>query len=479
MKTIKCAQISIYVLLAVFLIIVAPTFALAGDPPVAPDPPPPNPWSPPLMPLPEGLIHKTFSFPGIGMREWYEYVPTSYTGKKAIPLVVAVHGGGLNGQIYSMYTTWSVVADREGFIVIYPSAPTTVWNAYYKDYGFGGGPSGPDDLKFLKMLIIKVCNDYNIDRGRVYMQGHSMGDIMTSHFAIAYTTMLAAAAPNSGPVHFYWMTDIDGNPIYPSATLPIYRWHEENDNLAIWKQGEIPPANARILVDDMQRQFWIEQNGCDPIPKLCIDGRYNTEVYKCGKVEFRFTEYVGGVHGLNQSAANIIWDDFFSHFARSANGQIITLPPRDPIFKQDKCFDGVAIIVGSQYALVDNNIVEMETAPIEEYAGRMLVPLSFISKAFGAKVKWSADNGQVLVKHQNNTGILTIGVPIIIINNDAITQLVLNPQIVNNIVMVPIRAIAENILKKNVAYSSGAMYISDQEAQIDKYTAHVLGKILN
>lgn len=265
-------------------------------------------WGPPLMPVPEGLEQKAFEFEGIGVREWYEYIPKSYTGKKPVPLVVALHGGSLSGKIYSQFTTWSVVADQEGFIVIYPSAPTTLWNAYYKEYipGSGCGPESPDDLKFLKMLIEKICKDYTIDKRRIYMQGHSMGDIMTSHFAVSFPGMLAAAAPNSGPVHSDWMTDIDGNPIFPNIPVPIYRWHGENDILGIWKSGELSPENARQLVDDMQKQYWIEQNGCDPIPALCINGRYNTEIYSRGGAEFRFTEYVGGKHGLNQSAANVV-----------------------------------------------------------------------------------------------------------------------------------------------------------------------------
>jgi hypothetical protein len=157
------------------------------------------------------------------------------------------------------------------------------------------------------------------------------------------------------------------------------------------------------------------------------------------------------------------------------------------------CNEGIALLVGTPYALIEGDTVEMETSPviietiepptgtvpIEERPDRLLVPLSFISDAFDAKVKWSEDNGKIIIRYAGKIGILTIDTPIVTINNNNITQLVLNPQIIDNIVMVPIKSIAENILDKNVAYSMGAMYVSDNEAQIDKATAHILDKILN
>ncbi|MBN1849003.1 MAG: hypothetical protein JW932_10495 [Deltaproteobacteria bacterium] len=492
MKIIHC--VTIFAISVAVMLIAIPGFTIAQE-----EIPPMELWDfwgPPLMPEPEGLERKTLVFDGIGEREWYVYKPKSYTGKKSVPLVVAVHGGGLNGLIYSRYTTWSLIADREGFMVIYPSSPNDRWNAYYQFPDDPANPGAPDDLNYLKMLIEKTCDDYNIDKGRIYMQGHSMGDMMTSHFAVSFPGMLAAAAPNSGPVSLEMMTDINGDPISPpSVPVPIYRWHGELDDLGL--------GGPRQEIDDIQKQYWIEQNGCNPIPTLCINGRYNTEIYSCEGAEFRFTEYVGGKHGLNQSAANVIWNDFFSRFARSADGRIIKLKgPKNRFHKYHGlhsmidmgCNEGVALLVGTPYALVDGNIIEMEVAPIiiepvdppagervpvEERADRLLVPLSFINDVFKVKVKWSDENGNIKIRHADKIGILTIDTPIMVINDDAITQLVLNPQIIDNIVMVPLKSIAENILEKNVAYSTGAMYVSDHEAQIDKATAHILNKILN
>ena len=53
---------------------------------------------------------------------WYEYVPDSYDPNRKTPLVFSMHGGIMTGWAQCVYTSWSLVADREGFIVVYPNA---------------------------------------------------------------------------------------------------------------------------------------------------------------------------------------------------------------------------------------------------------------------------------------------------------------------------------------------------------------------
>lgn len=53
---------------------------------------------------------------------WYEYVPEGYDPSKKTPLVVSMHGGLMTGWGQAVYTSWTLVADREGFIVVFPNA---------------------------------------------------------------------------------------------------------------------------------------------------------------------------------------------------------------------------------------------------------------------------------------------------------------------------------------------------------------------
>ena len=54
------------------------------------------------------------------MDRWYEYVPASYDGSRKVPLVVGIHGGLMTGWGHAIYTSWTMLADREGFICVFP-----------------------------------------------------------------------------------------------------------------------------------------------------------------------------------------------------------------------------------------------------------------------------------------------------------------------------------------------------------------------
>ena len=60
---------------------------------------------------------------GDGIRDvWYEYVPESYDSGKKTPLVFSMHGGLMTGWGQCIYTSWSLVAEKEGFLCVFPNA---------------------------------------------------------------------------------------------------------------------------------------------------------------------------------------------------------------------------------------------------------------------------------------------------------------------------------------------------------------------
>ena len=120
---------------------------------------------------------------------WYEYVPKSYDGSKPVPLVVSNHGGMMNGWAQAIYTSWTMVAEREGFIVVFPEChELQMWTIQGMAARVKAHPElvlplpvDPEDwhdnhdLNYVKALIGHLLEKYNIDPGRVYMQGMSMG----------------------------------------------------------------------------------------------------------------------------------------------------------------------------------------------------------------------------------------------------------------------------------------------------------------
>ena len=62
---------------------------------------------------------------------WYEYVPSTYDSQKKTPLVIGLHGGLMTGWGHAVYTSWTLVAEREGFICLFPNAhEKRMWENY-------------------------------------------------------------------------------------------------------------------------------------------------------------------------------------------------------------------------------------------------------------------------------------------------------------------------------------------------------------
>jgi len=132
------------------------------------------------------------------------YVPTSYNGSKAFPLIVALHGlGGTEDAFFESYNkVLPPLAESHGYIVAAPLG-YRVDGSY--GWGLGNPPADPAARRtqdFSEQDVIQVLQhvrqQYKIDENRIYLMGHSMGAIGTWKIAPKYPDIWAAIAPISG-----------------------------------------------------------------------------------------------------------------------------------------------------------------------------------------------------------------------------------------------------------------------------------------
>jgi len=156
---------------------------------------------------------------------WYEYVPASYDPAKKTPLIIGNHGGMMTGWGHAIYTSWTMVADRDGCICVFPDAHSfRMWivEGVFDNFDPKEAPELPiqkaperiednHDVNFLLALIEKMKEKYNIDPGRIFMQGMSMGNLMTDQFARNFGNLLAGAAGSGGPSRLNLLFDEAGN----------------------------------------------------------------------------------------------------------------------------------------------------------------------------------------------------------------------------------------------------------------------------
>ena len=117
------------------------------------------------------------------------FVPQSYDGAKAAPLLVALHGmGGDENSMFDSYNNGALKRDAErvGFVVAAPKGRDTA--SMYR------GAAEQDVMD----VIAAVRRDYKIDANRIYLMGHSMGGYGTWSVAIDHPDVFAAIGPISG-----------------------------------------------------------------------------------------------------------------------------------------------------------------------------------------------------------------------------------------------------------------------------------------
>ena len=266
-------------------------------------------------------------------RAYRIYVPDSYDGTKPVPLVVAIHFGGGNAGILERLSGLNAVADKQGFIVVYPEGYRTAW----------GGPDlvtpsvrdGVDDARFISALIDKMADEYKIDSRRVYAVGMCNGGCFAQVLAYELSDKIAAVAVMTG---FITKGFCEKYTVLPRP-IPIIQINGTADTLILW-EGGIPPGlgnNGLPIRFGIER--WAKMNGCDSepivtqLPDLADDGtRIRREVYTGGKDGVEVVLYIveGGGHtwpgGLqyaseerigktsrDTNASELIWQFFRKH----------------------------------------------------------------------------------------------------------------------------------------------------------------------
>lgn len=193
-------------------------------------------------------------------RTYCLHLPQAYAELQSVPLVIALHGGGGDGPKTARLTGFNALADREGFIVVYPEGINHHWND-------GRLPDRiADDVGFISALLDKLQAEYRIDPTRVYVTGPSNGAMMTYRLAYEMTGRIAAAAPVIGSIPLGLK-----DRCRPSGPMPMLIINGDADPLVPYGGGEVRVGRqrlGRLISTDDTIQFWVAQNGCTATPSV-------------------------------------------------------------------------------------------------------------------------------------------------------------------------------------------------------------------
>lgn len=164
-------------------------------------------------------VDEQFTFSGYD-RKYSLYIPSSYTGSEAIPLIMMIHGNGQTATEMYWNSGFNEVADTANFIVVYPQGKTgnsgTTWDIW--------GLTDWNDKAFLMSIIDSVKKSYTIDTNRMYVTGFSQGSFMTGALVCSYYYHFAAIGSAAGP---YTISTCTGGSWFPK---PYIYFHGTNDS---------------------------------------------------------------------------------------------------------------------------------------------------------------------------------------------------------------------------------------------------------
>jgi len=124
-------------------------------------------------------------------RCWNKYKPK--TASSSAPLIIDLHGWGATPEFLRGLSKWPALADKEGFVVVWPFGIGKSWNAG-KTCCDPASKNNVDDVGFLRGLIKELVKSGSVDPTRVYLSGHSNGCAMAQRFAAEASDVTAAVA---------------------------------------------------------------------------------------------------------------------------------------------------------------------------------------------------------------------------------------------------------------------------------------------
>ncbi len=266
-------------------------------------------------------------------------IPSSYSGRTAMPVIIDLHGYGESATLQAELTALGQYGNSHGFITITPqvAGPVPMWATTL----------GSKDLAFIGALLRTIDTTMCVDRNRTFVTGYSNGAMMTSSVACQFAGQIAAVSPVAG------IEDPSG--CHPSRPVPVVAFHGTADQYVSYTGGLGPAALKLPAADGSSKTLgqelgpgaaqlkgpsvpaltatWAKRNGCAAKPSAhtvtsdvtlisyaCPSGD-NVELYRVtggghawpGSVFSKSITSAIGKVTFTISANKIIWNFFKAH----------------------------------------------------------------------------------------------------------------------------------------------------------------------
>jgi polyhydroxybutyrate depolymerase len=170
----------------------------------------------------QSLLSRTIQYDG-NSRDYLLYVPASYDGTEALPLIFNLHGGSGSGMTQLATSDMRAMADTAGFFVVYPTALEDPGNGFSRNWTHKP-PTTHDDVGFISGMIDSIGADFMLDQQRVYACGYSNGGEFCFDLACRLSDRVAAVTVVATSIFYE-----DYDACNPTAPMPVLSIHGTAD----------------------------------------------------------------------------------------------------------------------------------------------------------------------------------------------------------------------------------------------------------
>lgn len=249
------------------------------------------------------------------------HIPPAAAQGQPLPVVFAFHGGGGNAEQHREWLGLDAVADREGFIAVYPFGSGRLFDRKLLTWNAGSccayaAKERVDDVGATVALLEALARRTPVDATRVYATGMSNGAMMALRLAHDAGARFAAIATVAGVAVF--------RPFTAKTPMPILHIHSADDPRAPYDGGTGPrqPGGTRIehppvavALDD-----WVALNGCPmhPLAQQTITAKPDSPDAGQTATQFRYAPCASDadIELWKLTGAGHVWPGAKPHYER-------------------------------------------------------------------------------------------------------------------------------------------------------------------
>ena len=255
-------------------------------------------------------------------RTFIEYVPRAL--KPGAPLVFVLHPSGGDAAGMRRYSNYEFdeLADKHGFLVVYPDGFDNTWNDCRSGSPFSSKRLKIDDAGFIKSLLNHEVTAHAVDRKRVFAAGWSNGAQLAYRLALEHPEDFAGVAAISASVPV--KENLDCGQV--DKPIPVMIVNGTADPINPFRGGMVNLGSAKlgnVLSSEDTAKYWAKLLGVTAPPQIATlshkGGRNSVESMTWGKdgtaVVILYSVQNGGhampLEGEDLDSPVMIWD-FFS-----------------------------------------------------------------------------------------------------------------------------------------------------------------------